>query len=253
MESEYERDAYQQQPDYNRRHAVKIRVLQHMTEEHADRRENAAQQGCGAGAKPHNTGFEYVELVGQKVRLRTTNAEDAQEGFRLIHGNYDILKWLCWVGLKTREELADTYGERWPQELKDGTKYSFAIEEKANPGIFIGAADARILRYPQQFEVGYWLGVPYWSKGYATEVLSFLCHLCFKHLGAEVVQSAAFVGNFASRRVMEKNGFQYKGTIRREVFKDGKWIDLWLLSLLPEEWAKKNFKPASEELTPYKT
>ncbi|MGA3094307.1 MAG: hypothetical protein ABSD79_02855 [Dehalococcoidales bacterium] len=50
---------------------------------------------CGAEVKPHNTGFEYVELVGQKVRLRTTNAEDAQEGFRLIHGNRDILKWLC--------------------------------------------------------------------------------------------------------------------------------------------------------------
>jgi RimJ/RimL family protein N-acetyltransferase len=208
---------------------------------------------CSAESKPRNLGFEYVELVGEKVQLRPTTGDDAPVAYKLIHDNREILRWLCWAGPKDRAELIQTYGTHWPQALHEGTKYSFAIEEKDSSGTFIGACDARMLRYPQQFEIGYWLGKPNWSQGYTTEVLALLCHLCFKHLGAEVVQSAAFVGNLASRRVMEKNGFQFEGTIRREIFKDGKWIDLWHLSLLAEEWEKKNFKPVSERLVPYQT
>lgn len=208
---------------------------------------------CGAESKLHNLGFEYVELVGQKVRLRTTTADDARNGYRLIHDNQEILKWLCWSGPKDADEMKATYGMRWPQELREGTKYAFAIEEKTHPGVFIGAVDARILRHPQQFEAGYWLGMPYWRKGYTSEALALICHLCFKHLGASVVSAGAFVGNIASRRVQEKNGFQFEGTQRRHVFKEGRWIDLWHLSLLAEEWDKRGFQPQSEKLVPYQS
>jgi ribosomal-protein-alanine N-acetyltransferase len=208
---------------------------------------------CSSEPKLRNKGFEYVELAGEKVRLRPTTAEDAKQGFKLIHNNRDILKWLCWNGPRDREELAETYGVRWPREIKDGTKYSFAIEEKDKPGIFVGSVDARIFLYPQQFEAGYWLGVPYWRQGYAPQALALLCYFFFKHLGAAVVTSSAFVGNIASRRVMEKNGFQFEGTLRRQVFKDGRWIDLWRLSLLKEEWEPRNFTPVYERVVPCTT
>jgi RimJ/RimL family protein N-acetyltransferase len=92
--------------------------------------------------------------------------------------------------------------------------------------------------------------VPYWRKGYTSEALALMCYFCFKHLGAAVITSSAFVGNLASRRVQEKNGFQFEGTLRRQIFKDGKWIDLWHLSLLAEEWEKRGFKPIFEKLVP---
>lgn len=53
---------------------------------------------CGAEDKLHNLGFQYVELVGEKVRLRPTTAKDARQGYKLVHNNRDILKWLCWGG-----------------------------------------------------------------------------------------------------------------------------------------------------------
>jgi RimJ/RimL family protein N-acetyltransferase len=49
---------------------------------------------------------------------------------------------------------------------------------------------------------------------------------------------------------MEKNGFEFEGTLRRQIFKHGVWKDLWHLSLLAEEWQEKNFKPVSEKLVP---
>jgi ribosomal-protein-alanine N-acetyltransferase len=205
---------------------------------------------CGTETKPHNLGFEYIEHVGQKVRLRPTTSDDAAQGFKLLYNNQDILKWLIWDGPKSRHELAETYGIRWPQEMRAGTKYSLAIEEKTNPGVIIGCIDARILLYPQQMEPGYWLGSPYWRKGYAQEALALVCYFCFKHLNAAAMLSSAFVGNSVSRRVQEKNGFQYEGTLRSQIFKNGKWIDLWHLSLLREEWEKRGFEPVSERLVP---
>ena len=60
-------------------------------------------------------------------------------------------------------------------------------------------------------EIGYWLGVPYWNKGYATEALHALIDYAFTDLTHDAVQAGARVTNPASRRVLEKCGFQWTG------------------------------------------
>lgn len=205
---------------------------------------------CGAEGTPHNQGFDSVELVGRKVRLRPTCAQDAPQAFSLIHENQDILKWLCWNGPKDKEELAQTYGTRWPEEMRAGTKYPFAIEEKDKPGL-IGCIDARISKDPHEFEIGCWLSVPYWRRGYTSEAVALICYLCFQHLGAVVIHSGILVGNTASRRVHEKNGFVCDGTLRRYIHKGDNWQDLWHMSLLSEEWQARGFRPEYKRLIPH--
>jgi RimJ/RimL family protein N-acetyltransferase len=60
-------------------------------------------------------------------------------------------------------------------------------------------------------ELGYWLGAPYWGRGYATEAVRAVIDHAFGALGHEVLQSGARVSNPASRRVLEKCGFQWTG------------------------------------------
>jgi RimJ/RimL family protein N-acetyltransferase len=60
-------------------------------------------------------------------------------------------------------------------------------------------------------EIGYWLGVPFWGNGYATEAARALIDHAFGDLGYEVLQGGARVSNPASRRVLEKCGFQWTG------------------------------------------
>jgi RimJ/RimL family protein N-acetyltransferase len=60
-------------------------------------------------------------------------------------------------------------------------------------------------------ELGYWLGVPHWGKGYATEALHAVIDYAFTDLGYEALQAGARVTNPASRRVLEKCGFQWTG------------------------------------------
>ncbi len=60
-------------------------------------------------------------------------------------------------------------------------------------------------------EIGYWLGAPFWGRGYATEAVRALIDHAFGALGHDALQAGARVGNPASRRVLEKCGFQWTG------------------------------------------
>jgi RimJ/RimL family protein N-acetyltransferase len=60
-------------------------------------------------------------------------------------------------------------------------------------------------------EIGYWLGVPFWGKGYATEAARAVIDHAFGDLGYDTLLAGARVSNAASRRVLEKCGFQWTG------------------------------------------
>ena len=60
-------------------------------------------------------------------------------------------------------------------------------------------------------ELGYWLGVSYWNRGYATEAVRAVIDHAFGDLVHDALQAGARVSNPASRRVLEKCGFQWTG------------------------------------------
>jgi RimJ/RimL family protein N-acetyltransferase len=60
-------------------------------------------------------------------------------------------------------------------------------------------------------EIGYWLGMPFWGAGLATEAVRAMIDHAFTDAGHEVLQAGARVTNPASRRVLEKCGFQWTG------------------------------------------
>ena len=68
-----------------------------------------------------------------------------------------------------------------------------------------------IMNQEQTPELGYWLGVSHWGKGYATEALHAVIDYAFTDLAHESLQAGARVTNPASRRVLEKCGFQWTG------------------------------------------
>ena len=55
-------------------------------------------------------------------------------------------------------------------------------------------------------EIGYWIGVPFWGKGYVTQAVSLLL-MKAKELGFQTVVGKCLKRNPASKKVLEKNGF----------------------------------------------
>ena len=60
-------------------------------------------------------------------------------------------------------------------------------------------------------DLGYWLGVKYWNKGYATEAARAVIDFAFTELGHDTLSAGARVTNPASHRILEKCGFQWTG------------------------------------------
>ena len=77
-------------------------------------------------------------------------------------------------------------------------------------GTLIGACGLAMTEGPAP-ELGYWLGVPFWGQGFATEAVRAVIDYAFTDLGHDAVQAGARVTNPQSRRVLEKCGFQWTG------------------------------------------
>jgi RimJ/RimL family protein N-acetyltransferase len=84
---------------------------------------------------------------------------------------------------------------------------AFLITREGEP---IGACGLAQLEGPAP-DLGYWLGAPYWGNGYATEAARAMIDHAFTALGCQALQAGARVTNPASRRVLEKCGFQWTG------------------------------------------
>jgi RimJ/RimL family protein N-acetyltransferase len=95
-------------------------------------------------------------------------------------------------------------------------------------GLHIEAAHARA-------ELGFWIGVPYWGRGYATEAARAVVKYAFETRKLHRIYASHFRDNLASKRVLLKLGMRYEGRARHHIQKWGRFIDLENYGLLAEE------------------
>ncbi len=114
----------------------------------------------------------------------------------------------------------------------------FAIALKATEQL-IGTVGLReIDQEHSQAEMGLWVAVNAWGKGYATEASSAVLRFGFKELELNRIYAHHMVRNPASGRVLEKIGMKREGLLRQRVRKWGVFEDVVLLAILREDWIR---------------
>src|SRR5262249_1048252 len=106
-----------------------------------------------------------------------------------------------------------------PQPYPEGAAEAWIAEQAASVGrpdavgvatvvrneeLLAGAGGLRLERAHDRAELGYWIGVPYWGRGYATEAAAAVLGHAFATLGVHRVHARHFTRNPASGRVLEK-------------------------------------------------
>lgn len=88
----------------------------------------------------------------------------------------------------------------------------------------------------QYADIGYWIDYTRQGKGYASAAVQLVLEYAFRSLGLHRVQAAILPHNTASRRVLEKNGFQAEGLARRYLKINGEWQDHRTYAILADDY-----------------
>ena len=178
--------------------------------------------------------MDDYEFITERLNLRRLKSDDAPHMVTLA-GDYDVAKMTLNIPHPYPAEDAIKFIERSQHVWDTGERYGFAIVLKETDA-FMGVIG--IIPEFQHFraEVGYWIGKPYWGKGYVTEALKRVIQFGFETLKLNRIDAAYRADNPASGRVMEKAGMTYEGTFRQMTFRDGAYSDLSYYAILREEY-----------------
>jgi len=139
----------------------------------------------------------------------------------------------------TTLRIPHPYGEQEAVDFITSCRADFEMDRCArfavtlrDSGEFCGGVGLRVERWQHQAELGYWLGVPYWGKGYATECARAVVRFGFETLQLHRIYASHFSHNGASGRVLRKIGMRYEGRLRGNVFKWDQFYDSELYGIV---------------------
>lgn len=159
------------------------------------------------------------------------------------HRETDILELLPLIG--AREVAANTLRIPHPYTEQDAREFLAWVETSdevrlaitlAADGRLIGGIGLRIDQQHQHAELGYWLGVPHWGKGYATEASREMLRYGFEDLRLHRVYASHFKHNPQSGKILVKLGMRYEGCHREHLRKWDTFLDNEFYGLLRQEW-----------------
>jgi [ribosomal protein S5]-alanine N-acetyltransferase len=175
-------------------------------------------------------------LAGARLDLRPFSMSDAP-AVQLLAGAREVAA----STLTIPHPYPDGEAERWigthARAYEEGSHASFAVIERATDGL-VGAAGLAISAQHGRAELGYWIGVPFWNQGYATEAAGLVVDFGFEGLRLNRIFAHHFVRNPASGRVMQKIGMRHEGRLRQHIRRWGRFEDVDEYGVLAGEWGR---------------
>jgi [ribosomal protein S5]-alanine N-acetyltransferase len=159
-----------------------------------------------------------TRLETKRLLLRPPELADVA-AFAPLIGDYDVAKNLSRVPHPYADGEGEAFVARVSEERAKGSAFVFAVTRKQDQA-YMGACGLH-LRDGGAFELGYWLGKPYWGQGYATEAAAAVCGFGFGALKVERMIAGFFHDNPASGRVLEKLGCTPDGAEQRDCLARG--------------------------------
>lgn len=169
-------------------------------------------------------------LVTPRLMLRSFTQADA-ETVKLLAGATEVAQHTTNIPHPYQIEHAQEWISTHATDFDNRRNLTLAIQENKSNQL-IGCISLRLDDANFKAEMGYWLGVPYWGRGYATEAGAALIRYGFEHLNLNRIAAYHFASNPASGRVMQKIGMTREGQLRQNVFKDGAFHDAVVYGIL---------------------
>ncbi|WP_020617398.1 GNAT family N-acetyltransferase [Paenibacillus daejeonensis] len=163
-------------------------------------------------------------LVTERLTLRLLELSDA-EAIEALAGDKRVADTTLNIPHPYPKGSATPFIRARQEAAARGDGYSFAVTLTEGK-VFLGVVGLHVSKAHNMAELAYWMGSPYWSRGYCTEAASRVVQFAFDELQVNRVFAAAMTRNPASYKVMEKIGMQLEGTLRQHIRKGEVYEDL---------------------------
>ncbi len=119
----------------------------------------------------------------------------------------------------------------------DGSDYRFFITLRETGELIGQIGLTQIIRgVSQSCFIGYWIGLPFINRGFATEATVLSMEFAFEILKLHRVSLWISRDNAPSLRIAEKLGLRFEGTAVRGLFLGDHWHDTHIFAITAEEW-----------------
>jgi len=119
------------------------------------------------------------------------------------------------------------------ERIRDPQRHGWLIVDGGEPAGWVGLGN--VARGSLQSAIlSYWMDESRTGRGLATEAVGDVVRFAFGELGLHRIEAGTLVDNYASQRVLEKNGFERIGLARRYLLIGGEWRDHVLFQLVAD-------------------
>lgn len=174
-------------------------------------------------------------IIAERVRLRAIERDDLPRFVRWLNDPEVRAGLVLFLPLSLEEE------EQWYNGVlqRPVAERPLAIEIRQGAGwIHVGNCGFLNLDWRcHAGEVGIFIGEKqFWNQGYGTDVMKLLIKHGFETLNLNRISLDVYDNNPHAIRTYEKTGFVLEGRKRQAMYKNGKYIDILVMSVLRSEW-----------------
>ncbi len=178
--------------------------------------------------------------VDDQISLALIADEHAEQVFDLVNANrIQFGEWLPWVDNAQSVDFIKNFIANSKRLCAEESDYAFVI-------IYNDVVVGRIGIYKidpanSSGAIGYWLDTGKQGNGIVTKACKAFIGYCFNELQVNRIEIKCGTENYKSQFIPEYLNFKKEGIIRRGefLFNKNKFIDLYLYSLLKEEWEQQ--------------
>lgn len=184
-----------------------------------------------------HTGTQTIET--ERLTLRRFTTEDADDMLKYWISDEKVQALYCEPAYKTKAEVIELL-EKYiaGYENKKENYYRWAIILKTT-GECIGQVACFLVDDKNHFvEIEYCVGTLFHNRGYMTEAVKAVISFGFEQVNLHKIQVSHKAGNIGSKRVIEKCGFVYEGTLRDYFYDGNGYTDRLFYSILKDEYTK---------------
>ena len=176
-------------------------------------------------------------LSTERLLLRPFRMTDVDDLFAYTHDS-EVARTSSWDAHLTIDE-ARAFLERTLRGYERGERSIWAMEHLADGRMMGTIGLYEVTTQHARAVLAYALARPAWNSGYTTEAASRIITYGFENLSLNRIEGFCLPQNGASRRVMDKVGMTYEGTLRERMWLKGAFRDLAFYSILKAEWTEQ--------------